>query len=209
MKLPYTPNQLVLYLSAFLLGFALMSFEMLGSRYLYPYYGGSIETWASLISVVLAALTIGYFVGGFLVDKFPSISLLGFLVLLSALFLAAIPMNADRFLIWLVENLGDGPLSILTASCALLLIPLSLLGAYSPFAIHLAAGKQGSSGIASGMIYGISTVGNILGTLSTTFYLIPRMGTRFMTYCFASLIACVGIALIVWSFKHNNAHLKT
>ena len=162
MKLPYTSNQLVLYLSAFLLGFALMSFEMLGSRYLYPYYGGSIETWASLISVVLAALTIGYFVGGFLVDKFPSILLLGFLVLLSALFLAVIPMNADRFLIWLVENLGDGPLSILTASCALLLIPLSLLGAYSPFAIHLSAGKQGSSGIASGMIYGISTVGNIL-----------------------------------------------
>ena len=30
-----------------------MSFEMLGSRYLNPYFGSGIYTWASLISTVL------------------------------------------------------------------------------------------------------------------------------------------------------------
>ena len=41
---------------ALVLGFALMGFEMLGSRYLYPYFGGGINTWASLIATVLVAL---------------------------------------------------------------------------------------------------------------------------------------------------------
>ena len=44
-------------------GEIVMSFEMLGSRYLNPYFGSSIYTWAALISTVLAALTAGYFLG--------------------------------------------------------------------------------------------------------------------------------------------------
>ena len=49
---------------AFVVGGVLMGFEMLGSRYLFPYFGGGIGTWAGLISMVLCALAIGYFTGG-------------------------------------------------------------------------------------------------------------------------------------------------
>ena len=48
----------------FVLGVALMGFEMVASRFLYPYYGSGIEVWASLISTVLLALMAGYFIGG-------------------------------------------------------------------------------------------------------------------------------------------------
>ena len=41
---------LVVYLAAFVVGAIVMSFEMLGSRYLNPYFGSGIYTWASLIS---------------------------------------------------------------------------------------------------------------------------------------------------------------
>jgi len=51
-------------LSRFVSGAIVMSFEMLGSRYLNPYFGSGIYTWASLISTVLIALTAGYFLGG-------------------------------------------------------------------------------------------------------------------------------------------------
>ena len=54
---------------AVVLGFALMGFEMLASRYLYPYFGGGINTWASLIATVLIALMLGYLIGGALVDR--------------------------------------------------------------------------------------------------------------------------------------------
>ena len=57
-----------IYLIAFIAGGVLMGFEMLGSRYLFPYFGGGIGTWASLISTVLCALAIGYFVGSALVE---------------------------------------------------------------------------------------------------------------------------------------------
>ena len=59
----------LIYLIAFVTGAIVMSFEMLGSRYLNPYFGSGIYTWASLISTVLAALTVGYFLGGWLADR--------------------------------------------------------------------------------------------------------------------------------------------
>src|SRR2546423_7505163 len=60
-----------IYLVAFITGAIVMSFEMLGSRYLNPYFGSGIYTWASLISTVLAALCAGYFVGGVGAERSP------------------------------------------------------------------------------------------------------------------------------------------
>ena len=191
----------LLYGNAFALGFVLMGFEMLGSRYLYPYYGGSIETWAALISTVLAALMIGYFVGGILADRFPSLSLLAILVFLSSGFFLMVPKSADPLLAWTIEAFGDGVWSVLLASMALLLIPISLLGAFIPFAVRLALMEQGKSGHVSGLIYGISTMGNILGTLITTFYLIPSIGTRSITYLLALLAGASGFSLWLCSQK--------
>ena len=55
----------MIYLVAFVTGAIVMSFEMLGSRYLNPYFGSGIYTWASLISTVLdRADCVGYFLGG-------------------------------------------------------------------------------------------------------------------------------------------------
>ena len=73
--------------AAFVTGAIVMSFEMLGSRYLNPYFGSGIYTWASLISTVLAALTIGYFAGGWLADRNPSPALLGSTILIGSIYL--------------------------------------------------------------------------------------------------------------------------
>lgn len=196
-------KHIILYVNAFILGFALMGFEMLGSRYLYPYYGGSIGTWAALISTVLTALMIGYFVGGIVVDRSPSFSLLGILILLSSIYLAAIPKSAGFILERMIDTFGDGASSVLLSSVVLLLVPLSILGGYTPFAIRLALIERTKSGRISGMIYGISTMGNILGTLTTTFFLIPIIGSRSITYLLAMLVGGVGISFLVYSFLRD------
>src|SRR5918995_963826 len=67
----------LIYVVAFITGTIVMSFEMLGSRYLNPYFGSGIYTWASLISTVLGALTVGYFIGGLGADPMPSVIVLG------------------------------------------------------------------------------------------------------------------------------------
>src|SRR4051812_36367064 len=67
----------IVYVVAFVVGAIVMSFEMLGSRYLNPYFGSGIYTWAALISTVLAALCVGYFIGGVAGAPVPSPTVLG------------------------------------------------------------------------------------------------------------------------------------
>ena len=49
-------RRLPLYVAVFLVGFAIMGFEMIASRLIVPWFGGGIDTWAALISTVLAGL---------------------------------------------------------------------------------------------------------------------------------------------------------
>src|SRR5262249_32256370 len=81
----------VIYVIAFITGGIVMRFEMLGSRYLNPYFGSGIYTWAALISTVLAALTLGYFLGGWLADRTASAAVLGATVLVASLYFLALP----------------------------------------------------------------------------------------------------------------------
>jgi hypothetical protein len=58
-----------LYCTVFLTGAAVMVIELLGTRLIAPFYGASLYVWASLISVTMIALAIGYFAGG--ADYYP------------------------------------------------------------------------------------------------------------------------------------------
>jgi hypothetical protein len=178
----------VIYLNAFIVGSALMGFEMLGSRYLFPYFGGGIGTWAGLISTVLIALTLGYLAGGALVDRNPSSSVIAIAVALAGVYLAIIPPIADPVIAGILDVLGDGPIAILCASAVLCLVPLTLLGMYSPVAVRLIVRSTEEVGRVAGLVYGISTFGNVFGILFTTFYLIPEMGSRSITYLFGAVL---------------------
>src|SRR5438552_9937630 len=83
-----------IYLVAFVTGAIVMSFEMLGSRYLNPYFGSGIYTWAALISTVLLTLTIGYFLGGYLADRTASAAVLALTVIIGSVYLLALPSFA-------------------------------------------------------------------------------------------------------------------
>jgi predicted membrane-bound spermidine synthase len=186
-----------IYACAFVVGGVLMGFEMLGSRYLFPYFGGGIGTWASLISTVLCALAIGYFAGSAIVARHPSQRVIAVAILLAAAYLALVPAAADPVMQAILDSLGDGPSATLTASTALLLVPLTLLGTFSPIAISLLTRSADEAGRVAGLVYGVSTIGNVVGTLLTTFTLIPTIGSRAITYYFAVVLAlCAGVLLL-------------
>lgn len=195
-------SALAVYSCAFLVGCVLMGFEMLGSRYLFPYFGGGIGTWASLISTVLCALAIGYFIGSAITDRRPSARTMGIMILISALYLALVPATADQIMSEILESLGDGAYATLLASTVLLLIPLTLLGTFSPIAVSLLTRSAQEAGRVAGLVYGVSTIGNVIGTLFTTFTLIPTIGSRAITYWFAAVLAvCAGILFIPFGKK--------
>lgn len=170
-----------IYAVAFLTGAIVMSFEMLGSRYLAPYFGAGIYTWAALISTVLAALCAGYFLGGALADRHPSPRVLAAMVAAGSVYLLLLPSFAEPVLQFFVWNIDDIRLGSLAAALAIMFVPVTLLGVCSPFAIRLLLRSQHNSGVVSGTVYGVSTAGSILGALGTTFFLIPVIGARAIT----------------------------
>jgi spermidine synthase len=199
-----TATSVMIYGIAFVTGAIVMSFEMLGSRYLNPYFGSGIYTWASLISTVLMALTLGYFLGGWLADRTASLSVLAVTVLVASLYMLVLPSFAQPLLELLAADIDDVRTGSLVASVAILLFPVTFFGMFSPFAIRLMLRSAQSSGMVSGTVYGVSTFGSIVGTLGTTFFLIPTIGTRAITlWLGAAGIACGLILLAAGGFKRK------
>jgi spermidine synthase len=186
-----------IYVIAFVTGGIVMSFEMLGSRYLNPYFGSGIYTWASLISTVLAALTLGYFIGGWLADRVPSIAVLGATVTIGSAYLLVLPLFAQGLLEWVLDGIDDVKLGSMLAAVTILFFPVCFLGMYSPFAIRLLIRSALTSGKVSGTVYGVSTVGSIVGTLGTTFYLLPSVGSFKLTLSLGGAGCIAGLALML------------
>jgi spermidine synthase len=197
----------VIYAVAFVTGAIVMSFEMLGSRYLNPYFGSGIYTWAALISTVLIALTAGYFVGGTLADRTASPAVLALTVMIGSLYLLALPSFAQAILEFVLAGIDDIRVGSLISSLALMFFPVTFLGMYSPFAIRLLLRSAQRSGRVSGAVYGISTAGSIVGTLGTTFFLIPTIGSRAITLTLGALGLAAGLALLTLARRRAGAAL--
>lgn len=173
-----------------------MALELVGSRVLGPFFGGSIFVWGSLIGVFLAAMSLGYYVGGRLVDRYPSSFLLAGFIFLSGLFVLLLPRYgdgiADRILL---ADYGNR-MNPLLACLVLFFMPGMLMAVTSPFVIRLTARSLDHVGRTAGVVYATSTIGSIAGTLGTAFYLIPARGTDALLHVIGyALVATAAIAL--------------
>jgi len=198
----------IVYGGAFVTGAIVMSFEMLGSRYLNPYFGSGIYTWASLISTVLAALTAGYFGGGRVADRYPSARVLGAAVLIGSAFILALPSFSTLLLEALLDAIDDIKAGSLASAFVLMFFPVAFYGAYSPFAIRLLLRSTHASGGVSGGVYAISTAGSIVGTLGTTFLLIPAIGTRAITFTLGAAGVACGVALMAYRARRRQVRMS-
>ncbi|OGW33157.1 MAG: hypothetical protein A2X59_07535 [Nitrospirae bacterium GWC2_42_7] len=173
----------------FICGAIVMSFEILGSRVLAPNFGSSVFVWGSLISVFLAGLSAGYYLGGRLADINPSSRKLSLIIIAPGLLLLTFPMYSTAISDWIfIKDLGVR-MSPLLASSVLFLVPSVFLGIVSPYTAKLMICSLHTSGKTIGMLYALSTFGSIIGTLVTSFYLIAIAGTN-------ALIMGQGILLI-------------
>ena len=200
----------LVFCSLFIIGFSLMGYEMLGSRYLNPYFGGGITTWAALISVVLFAMMSGYMIGGYVIDHYPKMYMLPIVSILAGCSIITLPFFIDPALEYILETFGDGMWGVLIASVIISLLPVGFLSACSPFVIRLLLSDLSAGGRTAGWVYGVSTLGNVLGTLTTTFLLIPSFGTRTITYFFGMVLITLGIIyFLIWRRIGSKVTLKT
>ncbi len=170
-----------------------MSFEILGSRVLAPHFGNTVFVWGSLISVFLGGLTAGYWSGGKLADYRVSLSLFALLLAIPGIFLCCFPLYCDPINNWVFDNAFGERMEPLIASLALFFLPTIFLGAVSPYAVKLQVRTLKWLGTGVGNLYAISTMGSIVGTLLTSFYLIVWIGVT-------KIIVCEGLILLLAAF---------
>jgi len=173
-----------LVLTAFLSGMSVMVLEMAAVRAAAPFFGQSNYIWTNVIGVILAALAVGYYVGGRWIDRLPRPGVLFGVLLVGGLLSMLLPVLIRPVCRWLMpEELAvEGAATIFTlASLAGTIIlfapPILLLGMVSPMAIRLLA-TPGAVGSASGRIFASSTIGSLIGTFATTFVLLEAFGSR-------------------------------
>ncbi|MFL5626032.1 MAG: spermidine synthase [Ktedonobacteraceae bacterium] len=185
----------LLILLVFVAGAASLAVELSASRLLAPYFGTSLFVWANLIGLILLYLTIGYYIGGRLADRYPRPALLYTLTTIAALLIGLIPFISRPILSWSLSSFATYSISVFYGSLVsvilLFAIPMILLGCVSPFAIRLRVEQVGKSGRTAGQLYAISTAGSILGTFLPVLWLIPTYGT-YRTF----LIFAVSLLLI-------------
>jgi len=180
----------LLHAVVFVCGAVLMGLEIVGSRVLAPYFGNSIFVWGSLISVVLAALSLGYWLGGIVADRWPRLSVLGVLIAVPGVMIAMLPFAYPGLNRGIAASEMGARLSPLVSSLILFLAPSVFLGMISPFAVRLQARAVASVGTTAGGLYAVSTAGSIVGTLATAFYLIVVIGV-------ANIVHGLGLTLLL------------
>lgn len=159
-------------------GAILMGLEIVGSRLIAPFFGSSVFVWGGLISIFLAALSLGYYLGGTMADRWPRAGVLATLLALAGVTILALNV-VSRPVLWAFDTWNLGPrLGPLLASIVLFALPSILMGTTSPFAIKLVARDLATVGTSAGVLYALSTAGSIFGTIATAFFLIPSMGVR-------------------------------
>ncbi|MCB9459886.1 MAG: fused MFS/spermidine synthase [Anaerolineaceae bacterium] len=190
-------NRSYLYVVVFFSGLTTLAVELSASRLLGAVFGTSNLVWANIIGLMLLYLTVGYFVGGRLADRYPHRKTLYTILLWAAFLCALIPLIARPILYAAAEAFASFEAALTLGSFAavifLFAIPVTMMGMTSPFAIRLATTNVENSGRISGQIYALSTVGSLLGTFLPTLVLFDRVGTA-LTF----LIVAGVLFLVTW-----------
>lgn len=186
--IPGTLSVALWLVTATVAGSVVMSLELAAFRLYAPYFGYSIYVWGSMISVVMVALSLGYFFGGRLADRSRGDRSLYLLVLGSALYQLLILFTVHPLLQGLSRR-GEF-LGTVVATLIVFTPSMTALAAVGPYVIRLLT-QSGRAGATAGRVYALSTLGSVAGILITSFYLVPRFGTNVTL-----TVACATSALL-------------
>jgi hypothetical protein len=188
----------VFYLVVIILGILSMGFQLLASRLLNPHFGSSIIVWAWLISTFLAAFSAGSMIGGWIsnlpLEKRMRGQALGAVFAVGTLAIAAV---FGRTLLGHIEiTFPDMSTGLLISCLGIFFLPVTSLSLFGPQCVQFLASRGTPPGKASGIIYGVSTLGNIGGVMLTAFTLIPHFRVSTLLYLWLG-VAIVSLASLV------------
>lgn len=183
------------------LGILSMGFQLLGSRLLNPHFGSSIIVWAWLISTFLAAFSAGSLLGGWITQRAPDarrraqfvVAALGLGSLAFTTFLGRTALG------WIEVNVLHIGTGLFLACIGLFLVPVTMLSSFGPQCVQHLCLRGRAPGSASGLVYGVSTLGNIAGVMLTAFFLIPNLpvSTLLRLWLLVAALSLGGLLLLL------------
>ncbi len=181
-------------------GMVTLAVELTASRLLGNVFGTSNLVWASIIGLILIYLTAGYFIGGRWADRSPRFDTFYKNLLWGAFTAGVAPLVARPVLRAAADAFDQLQVGVLAGSfvsvLVLFVVPITLLGTISPFAIRLAMSDKQHAGRISGRIYAISTLGSFIGTFLPVLLFIPIYGSTatFLIFSFYLMaVALIGL----------------
>jgi len=184
-----------LELTVFCSGAVVMIFELAGSRVLGPFIGTSIFVWTSIIGIILGSLSIGYYGGGRLADRYPNVRMLSRILLAASIAVLLSITLKDALLIRLTASIQSIKIVSILGSILLFAPASALLGMVSPYAAKLKIDELHHSGSTVGTLYAISTVGSIAGTFLAGFFLIPALGTTMILILLCTILILLSLLM--------------
>src|SRR5215471_8983339 len=165
-------------LTAFVTGAVVMALEILGSRLLAPVFGNSLFVWGALIGVILGAMSSGYAFGGRMSDWHPPGHVLAGLLLFSGAWTLLIAWLGQPVLFKVAGTIDDPRWGPCVAAAVLLAPPAFGLSGVLPAMLRLAISNLDYLGRHTGRMIALSTVGSLLGTWGTAFFLLSWIGSQ-------------------------------
>jgi spermidine synthase len=177
------PPRAFLYLTAAITGAAILVVEILGAKMLSPYVGSSHFVWTAQIAVTLISLALGYYFGGWLVDRSAALHRLYACIAAAAVYLAASVPVCSKITYYFLKDYNLA-LAAFLSSLFLFFVPLTLLAATGPFLIRVLTQSVQVVGGQVGRLSAISTLGSVAGTVLIGYVLLPFLPnstTMFLT----------------------------
>lgn len=188
----------------FISGALVMIYEIVGSRILAPHIGTSTYIWTSLIGVILASLSLGYWFGGRVADRKPELKILSAVLFFAGLLTCLTLLLHEIFLSLLAASSMRLELKAVIAALVLFAPASVLFGFVTPYAVRLKMVNLADAGKTVGRLYALSTVGSISGTFAAGFFLLPFVGSVRTLYLIIGALFLLAILLVPFKLTSTN-----
>lgn len=182
-------------------GAVLMALEVTAFRIIGKTYGTALRETTAVITVFLAAMSAGYYLGGRAGDRRPQLATLGWVLVLAAPLMLVVIGLEKRATESIAASEAWPALHAFAAATLLFAAPTVLLASISPIAVRLLSTHTDHSGRVAGGISALSTFGSIAGTVITAFVLLDLIGSIRLTLvvlsattlCLAGILAAASL----------------
>lgn len=181
-------------LGVVLAGIVGLGVELTAERLLAPAFGTTNDLWSIVIGLTFAFLSLGYTVGGRLIDRHPTHRIIATCLLATGVWTVGLALAGravvDQIQQWTFDA-GGLRAGLFLSVLLLITVPPFLLGIVTPSAIRLVVPQVGQAGSSAGVIYALGTIGSLVGTFVPVIVLMPRIGVR-LTFLSMAAVALLG-----------------